>query len=591
MGEFLSKIFHRTPINSITLAALIMAFSGIVSRLLGFVRDRILASEFGAGDVLDVYYASFRLPDMVFDLLILGALSAAFIPVFTGLMAKEKEQEAWRLAGGVFVLLSGAMAVLILILFAVAPAVVPYLVPGFGPHKTEQTLLFTQIMLFSPLFLGMSAVFGGVLMSLKRFAVYSLAPIFYNLGIIAGVVFFVPAMGPIGLAWGVVLGAVLHFAITMPAAVACGFGQQIVNVKAAWYNSDVRKVMVLMVPRIFGSASQQLSMVAVTFFASLTTGGALAAFTFANNIGSIPIGVIGIPFAVAAFPTLAAYYAKDDHDAFTELLVKYIRRTIFLVVPLMVGLVTLRAQIVRVVLGTGAFDWQDTIMTFQVLGILSFAVFALALIPLLARAFYAMHNTVTPVIVGLISVVVTVATIIAFLPLYDVYAIPLGFVFGALTNFVLLFILLEKILQHEALTQIHNAVLGALLSMAVASGATYGLARFEQMSLGDLSALAFTGLAAVWLGVFTFSATMLRVDVFYVRILSMAVLSATAMQVTKYIVGTVTDLSTFSEVFTQLVLAGGIGMGVYFFLGYMFKIDEFFVLRARMIRIILRRNL
>ena len=591
MGAFLMKIFHRTPINSITLAALIMAAAGVVSRLLGFVRDRILASMFGAGDVLDVYYAAFRLPDIVFDLLILGALSAAFIPVFTGLMARDKAHEAWRLAGGVFVLLTSALMVLIMGLFVAAPLIIPLLVPGFDAEKTAMTVTFTRVMMFSPLFLGMSAVFGGILMSLKRFFVYALAPIFYNIGIICGALFFVPAMGPVGLAWGVVLGAVLHFATTMPAAVACGFGTPIVGVCSAWRNSDVRRVVTLMLPRMLGTASTQLSMIAVTFFASLTTAGTLAAFTFANNIGSIPIGVIGVPFAVAAFPTLAAYSAKGDTDAFVALLVKYIRRTIFLVVPLMVLLVTLRAQVVRVVLGTGAFDWHDTIMTFQILGILSLSVFALSLIPLLARAFYALHNTLTPVLVGFVSVLVTIVMIVLFLPVYDVYAIPIGFALGSLTNFVLLFVLLEKVLSHHLLTRIHNAVLGSLIAMALATLTTYALAHLERLSLTDLSALSFAGLAAVWLAVFVVCARIFRVDVFYIHVLSMAVLSATATQITKYIVGTVTDLSTFGEVFAQLVLAGGIGMGIYLLLGYLFGIDEFFVLRARVIKFILRRNL
>ncbi len=587
----LRKLLDYKPINSITLAAFIMAIAGVASRLLGFVRDRLLASTFGAGDLLDIYYAAFRLPDIIFDLLILGALSAAFIPLFTGLLAKRDDVAAWRLASGVFALLVSVLGGILAILFFATPAIVPWFVPGFSEEKMTLTITFTRIMLLSPLFLGMSAVFGGVLMSLKRFTLYALAPIFYNVGIIFGIIFFVPVMGPIGLAWSVVLGAVLHFAVTMPAAVACGFGQQISGICMAWRNKHVRRVLALMVPRMLGTASTQMSMIAVTFFASLTTAGTLAAFTFANNISAIPLGVIGVPFAVAAFPTLSAHFAKGDTDVFVQILVKYIKRTIFLVVPLMVILVTLRAQIVRVVLGAGAFDWHDTIMTFQILGILSLAVFALALVPLFARAFYAMHNTITPVITGMISVITTIAVIDAFLPIYDVYAIPVGVVSGALVNFVLLFVLLERVLKHVLLTKIHNAVLGALVAMGIATSIVYALARLEGLSLEHLTALTFTGLAGMWLGAFVFCALVLRVDHFYIRIIAMATLSATTIQIIKYVIGTVTDLSTFAEVFTQLVLAGGAGMSIYLLLGYLFGIDEFFVLRARVLRFILRRNL
>ncbi len=428
-------------------------------------------------------------------------------------------------------------------------------------------------------------------MCLCHSSLYALAPIFYNVGIIVGIIFFVPAMGPIGLAWSVVLGAVLHFVITMPAAIACGFGRQVSGIVTAWRNKHVRRVLVLMIPRMLGTASTQMSMIAVTFFASLTTAGTLAAFTFANNISAIPLGIIGVPFAVAAFPTLSAHFAKGDIDAFVHILVKYIKRTIFLVVPLMVIFITLRAQIVRVVLGAGAFDWHDTIMTFQILGILSLAIFAFALIPLFARAFYAMHNTITPVITGIISVVTIIIVISIFLPTYDVYAIPIGFAVGAIVNFVLLFILLERMLKHVLLTKIHNAVLGALMAMGVAMIVIYVLARLESLSLEHLTALTFTGLAGIWLGTFIFCALALHVARFYITIISMAILSTTTVQIIKYIIGTVTDLSTFAEVFVQLTLAGSAGIGMYLLLGYLFNIDEFFVLRARVLRFIMRRNL
>ncbi len=591
MGTLLIKFFRYPPINSITFAAFIMAIAGIMSRILGFVRDRLLASAFGAGDVLDVYYAAFRIPDFIFDLLIVGALSSAFVPVFTSLITRKKIKDAWRLASGVFMMLAGALIVIVLVLYVLAPHIITLLVPGFDSEKINMTITFTRIMLLSPLFLGMSALFGGILMSLKRFVIYSLAPIFYNIGIICGIIFFVPHFGPVGLAWGVVFGAFLHFVSTMPAAILCGLGHYFIGVRRAWRNIHVRRVLKLMVPRVFGAASVQISMIAVTFFASLTAAGTLAAFTFANNISSIPIGVIGVPFAVAAFPTLSAYFAQKDYDKFTALIIKYIRRTIFLIVPFVVVLITLRAQIVRVVFGTGAFDWHDTIMTFQILGILSCAIFSLSLIPLLARAFYAMHNTVVPVVVGFISVAVTIVTIVFLLPRCDVYAIPIGFVIGSLTNFVLLFILLEKALAHKTLTKVHNAVLGALGAMACATAATYVLAHFESIALDNMTALVFIGLVATWLSVFLFCTTLLRVDVFYVRIIAMAMLSATAAQVIKYIIGTVTDLSTFGEVFVQLVFAGGVSIGVYLFLGYVLHIDEFFVLRARVIKFILRRNL
>lgn len=576
--------------NAITIAAVIMASAGIASRLLGLLRDRLLASHFGAGDLLDAYYAAFRLPDTLFELLVLGALSAAFIPVFAGLLSTDRERDAWRMASGVLAGLAVVLTVAAVVAFVCAPALVALLMPGFDEAKTAMTVRFTRIMLLSPILMGASAVFGSVLMSLRRFAVYAFAPIAYNIGIITGILVLVPLMGPSGLAWGVVLGAALHFAVTMPSAVAAGFGQERLPL-AFWRDPGVRKVMTLMVPRMFGTATQQLSMMGVTFFASLTAAGSLAAFSFANNVGGIPVGLVGVPFAVAAFPTLSAYAARQDTDAFAMLLVKYVRRTLFLVLPLAMLLIALRAQVVRVLFGAGMFDWDDTVVTFQILGILALSVFAQALIPLLARAFYAMHDTRTPVAVGVVSILVNVAVTVALLPRLDAYAIAWGFTAGAVVNFVALFVLLERALRHEALTRVHDAVLSVLAAVAAATAVAIGLAWLDGMAVTDLSQLQFVGISAVWLGLFAFIATLLRTDLFFVRLVSMTVLAAIAVQVVKYVVGTVTDLSTFSEVLVQLVAAGSVGAGAYLFLAHYFHIDEFMVLRARVLSMILRRNL
>src|SRR4030043_784621 len=207
------KLKNSQPSNSINSAALIIAAAGILSRVLGLVRDRILAAKFGAGDTLDIYYAAFRVPDLIYNLLILGALSAAFIPVFTSLLAHEKKEEAWRLANGLLLL---AILVLLFIsgFFAIfTPFFMKFITPGFSGEKLSSVIKLTRIMFLSPIFLGISGIFGGILNSFKRFLIYSIAPLFYNLGIIIGALFFAPAFGPIGLAWGVILGAFLHMAI------------------------------------------------------------------------------------------------------------------------------------------------------------------------------------------------------------------------------------------------------------------------------------------------------------------------------------------------------------------------------------------
>jgi len=230
--------------RSILNAAFLVASLGLVSRFLGLIRDRILASKFGAGDVLDIYYAAFKIPDLIFNLLILGALSAAFIPVFTALISKNEDEEAWKLVNK-FISLAGLILVLsITILFIFAPTMVDLIAFGFNDEKRMSVVILTRIMLFSPLLLGFSGILGGILNSYKKFFFYSLAPIFYNVGIIIGVLFFVEMFGYVGLGYGVILGAFSHLLIQVPEVIRCGlkfkldFKFKDNNLKSPYFNGS-----------------------------------------------------------------------------------------------------------------------------------------------------------------------------------------------------------------------------------------------------------------------------------------------------------------------------------------------------------------
>ena len=587
------KLFSAA-VSSPTTAALIMAAFGVASRLLGFLRDRILAARFGAGDTLDVYYAAFRLPDLMFELLILGALGAAFIPVFSGLLAKEERQRAWRLAERMLLAVVEALVLAASVAFVLAPVLVPYLVPGFGPEKTAQTVFFTRVMLLSPIFLGASAVFGALLVSLRKFFLYSLAPIFYNSGIIFGAIFFVDWWGSVGLAWGVVLGALLHLAVSSHSFF---FGREkkrdffvAVGWRGFFTDRDLRRVFRLMIPRAFGAAAWQLNLLAVTFFASLSAAGSLAAFTFANNIQTVPIGLVGIPFAVAIFPALSAAFARGETDRFVSLTVKYLRRAIFLTLPLSMLLITLRAQIVRVVLGSGVFDWADTIATFQILGILALSIFAQAGIPLLARCFYAMENTKTPLFIALVAVATNIGFSALMLEKWGIYAVAAGFSLGALVNFVLLFAFLEKAVSSPRLSSLHRKIFRSLFASAVASAAILLLARWRGIDLENLGGDYLTVLVLGWIGSFWLVSALLDLRGFFFKLPVATALAALAAQLGKIFVGTLTDLDTFLEVLAQLSLAAFLGLGTYLLVAYLLKVDEFFVLRGKILASIIRRG-
>lgn len=394
-----------TTTHSIIGAAVILGAASFASRLIGILRDHIFANLFGAGDVMDAYYAAFRVPDFIYNLLIVGALSAGFIPVFTKLLTKDKD-EAWRATNSIINLLFLALVILCGILFIFTPEITPRIVPGFDAEKIKLTAALTRVMLLSPIILGLSSIAGSVLQSFKNFLVFSLTPIMYNVGIIIGALFFVPAWGTIGLAYGVILGALLHLIIQLPSLFRLGYKYQ--NVWQ-WKNPAVREIALLMIPRTLGLAVGQINLIVITVLASTLSAGSVAVFNLANNLQYFPIGIIGVSFAIAAFPTLSQLSAENKKEEMIASLSHTIRQILFFIVPLTIIFLLLRAQIVRVILGSGQFDWNDTIATADTLAFFSFSLFAQSLIFLLARGFYALHNTWTPLWIGIVSAIVNVA--------------------------------------------------------------------------------------------------------------------------------------------------------------------------------------
>jgi len=394
------KKFLNHKSKTIFSAAFVLAIAALTSRVLGLVRDRLLAGRFGAGDELDIYYTAFRLPDLIFSILIMGAISSAFIPVFAEYWQKNKK-EAWQLVIGLFNLAILAMIVVASILVFLAPRLISVIAPGFSGSKQSMTILLTRIMLLSPILLGISSIFSGILQYFKRFLVYSLAPIFYNIGIIIGILVFVPIWGMIGLAFGVVLGAFLHMLIQLPSVIYSGFSwRPILNI----YNKGIRKIVRLMIPRTIGLAGFQINFLVITAIASILAAGSIAVFNLANNLQYVPIGIFGITLSTAVFPNLTKSFAKKDKKSFSKDFSSTFSKVLFLIIPLSSLFFILRAQIVRVILGTGKFSWVDTRLTAAALGLFALSIFAQSLIPLISRAFYAFQNTRIPVLVSLVSI-------------------------------------------------------------------------------------------------------------------------------------------------------------------------------------------
>jgi len=437
----LRKLITRK--SSVLEATAVLAVASLVSRIFGLLRDRTLAAHFGAGDVTDAYFAAFKIPDLIFNLLILGALSSAFIPIFTEYLHKngENKEEAWSIVNSLVNIGMVALAIILLAAAVFAPMLAKIVAPGFDPAKQELTMSLMRVMLLSPLFFGISNLAGGILNSFRNFLAYAVAPIMYNTGIIIGVLWLVPKFGNIGLAYGVVLGAFMHMAIQLPGVFALGYRYRF---HFNWKHPALRKMAFLMIPRTLGIAVAQFNVVINTVIASTLAVGSVAVLNWADNLQSLPIGIFGISFAVAVFPVLAEKYTLQKLGEFRDDFMRVLGQISFLIIPTMVLYWLLRAQIVRLVLGAGQFGWEDTRFTVSVLAFMTFGMIAQATIPLLARSFYALQDTKTPLVASIVSLIVNVAMAIILIPHLEVVGLGAALSISGLANMFILLITLDR---------------------------------------------------------------------------------------------------------------------------------------------------
>jgi putative peptidoglycan lipid II flippase len=434
--------FLNKKSKSIIGAATIVGVLSFASRLVGLVRDRILAGEFGAGEVLDAYYAAFKVPDFMFSLIVVGSLSASFIPLFTKYYARKISQEkAWHFTNKILHVVGVLMVVVSVALGFGADFVVGLIAPGFSASQQEFVVELFRIMLGAQVILAFSVVFGSVLQSLKRFFLYALSPILYNVGIILGAVLLVPIMGPVGLAWGVVLGALMHLVVQTIGVLNAGY-----RYRFAWglRDKDTLEMLKLTGPRMLGIAINQVMFVILTIIATTLATGSVTIFQFAYNIQFFPVGIIGVSFAIAAFPTFSEAVERKKMSEFIEMFSSTVRNILFLLVPLMILFLVMRAQIVRVVVGAGSFDWEATILTADTLAFFALTFIPQAFVFLLARAFFALHDTVTPMTAGIIATIVGLISALWLTGHFGVIGLGMGYSIAAIINMVLLWVPLRQ---------------------------------------------------------------------------------------------------------------------------------------------------
>jgi len=438
------SIFSKS--KTITAAAAVIAVAGLISRLLGLVRDRVLASQFGAGDILDSYYAAFQVPDLIFNLIIFGALSAGFIPIFVGLLANEDKRKysdnstAWDFTNNVISIFGAGLIFFGVVFYFIAPDLLAKILPGFNAEKLALTTAMARVMFLSPIFLGMSAIVGGALQSYRRFLFFSFAPAMYNLGIIFGALVLVKYFGPIGLAYGVVAGAFLHLLIQLPDLIALGWRYRL-SFKPA--EKSFLKMLKMTGPRVLTMATNQINLLVVAAIASTLTAGSFAIFNFANNLQALPLGILGLSLAMAAFPVLSSAFAKKNDKEFETAFVSTFNKILFLMLPSSLFLILVSRQLVNIILQTGKFEAADAVMTSVAMSIFAVSLFAQALTPLISRAFFARQDTMSPFYLSVVSVLANILLSIYFSEKYGVLGLAAAFTVSTVLNFMLMLLWLK----------------------------------------------------------------------------------------------------------------------------------------------------
>ncbi len=397
-------------------ASLVMVLF-IASRVLGLVREMVIARQFGTSADMDAYLAAFRLPDFLFYLVAGGALGSAFIPAFSGYLTRSDMPGAWRLASAVI----NWVIIILSTLGGVAAIFAPWLVQTlYGDFSPAQQALTTELMrwmLISTVIFGVSGVLMGILNARQHFFLPALAPVVYNLAIILGAWLLGPSWGVRGLTAGVVLGAAGHLLVQLPGLI---WGQQRMHYRPvlAVRDASLHEVGRLMAPRVLGLAAVQLNFVVNTILAAGLTAGSLTALNYGWIIMLLPQGVIAQSVATALFPTLASLATKGERAEMRRIFGITLRSMLFLTLPAAVGLIILREPIVRLLLQRGAFDAASTRATAWALGFFTLGLVGHAVVEIAARAFYALKNTKTPVGIGVLAMGVNIVLSLALMNVF-----------------------------------------------------------------------------------------------------------------------------------------------------------------------------
>ena len=508
-------MIKKANIGTIARAASLVIVFFALSRMLGLVRDVVVASQFGTSLEYDAYLAAFKLPDFLFNVISGGALGSAFIPTFTGFLTRKDRVGAWRLASAIInwlLLILVGMGILSAIF---APQLVRWVIaPGFSDAaQLALTINIMRLLMLSMVVFGISGLVMGILQAHQHFLLPALAPVVYNLAIIAGAWFLGPHIGVYGLAFGVVVGSLLHLTIQLPGLAK--YNARYVPILGA-SDAGVREVARLMGPRMLGLAAIQLNFWWDTILASWLSQGSLSSLDYGRRLMLLPQGIIAQAVAAAAFPTFSALAADEAWDELQSAFISTLRGVLYISIPAAIGLIFLGKPIIEVLYQRNAFDEQSTQATLWALVFYTIGLVSHSMVEILTRAFYALKNTKIPVMVGIASMVINVVLSVALLNGFSNVGwaphggIALASSIAVTVEMVWLVAMLRRLPGQLSM----RPLLIPSLKMFVAGGIMgVGLWALQQTVLENLQAWLIVGIGiASGVGVYLLMSLILRID-------------------------------------------------------------------------------
>ncbi len=488
-------------------AGLIVTVAFFLSRVLGWLRLVVISTSFGAEGDLDAYFAAFRIPDLIFQLVAAGAISSALIPVLSQLLTSDEEARAWRVVSTVINLMLLLLLVLALIVAVFAPVIVPLFTPGFDIVQTELTVRLTRIMLLSPVLLALGAVASSVLNTQGRFGASAVAPLLYNLAIILAAVFLAPLMGVEALALGVVLGSLAHLVVQLPPLLRRGGFRYDFQLDLG--DPAARQSLLLMAPRALGLGTTQITFLVNTTLASGLGTGSIVAYNVAFTVLQIPLGVIGLPLGVILLPSMSRAIASGATREFAQIVLRSLRLLLYVMLFLTAVAMVLRRQVVTLLFDYGRFDERAIDLTANTLLYFLIGLAGHSLIVILARAFYSAQDTRTPVTAAIISVGVNVAVSLATVGTLGLSGLALGIAAGAWVEAGILVVLLWQRTPGIHLESLARAMVEFLIGAVLAALGAVVVVRLTDPAVGldpikllvfGQSALALAVAVAIYLG-------------------------------------------------------------------------------------------